>query len=127
SGRLLAQTGTVSLDSNNVTVCALAGGAVPTSVTTQASPPIPLGGAIHDTAVLTGGISPTGSITFRLFGPNDATCSAAIVFTSIVPVTGNGSYLSASFTPSLTGTYRWIAAYSGDAANAASTTACNDA
>ncbi|MHB8679412.1 MAG: IPTL-CTERM sorting domain-containing protein, partial [Rudaea sp.] len=31
------------------------------------------------------------------------------------------------FTPSSLGIYRWIATYSGDAANAASATACNDA
>jgi len=127
SGRALAQTGTVSLDSNNVTACGLAGGQTPTTLTTQASASIQLGGAIHDTAVLSGGLNPTGTITFRLFGPNDATCTTVAAFTSTVPVAGNGNYVSAAFTPSLVGVYRWVAAYSGDATNAASTTACNDA
>ena len=127
SGRALAQTGTVTLASNAVSVCSLAGSQTTTTLTTQASPAIQLGGLIHDTATLSGGVAPTGTITFSLFGPNDATCTAAPAFTSTVTVAGNGSYASANFTPSLVGTYRWIAAYSGDAANAASTTACNDA
>jgi len=127
SGRVLAQTGTVTLASNAVSVCGLAGSVTPTTLTTQASAAVQLGGLIHDTATLSGGVAPTGTITFQLFGPNDATCTAAAAFTSTVTVAGNGSYASADFTPVLAGIYRWIAAYSGDAANAASATACNDA
>jgi hypothetical protein len=127
SGRVLAQTGTVTLASNAVSVCSLAGLPTPTTLTTQASAAVQLGGLIHDTATLSGGVAPTGTITFQLFGPNDATCTAAPAFTSTVTVAGNGSYTSANFTPSVAGTYRWIATYSGDAANAASATACNDA
>ena len=127
SGRALAQTGTVTLASNTVSVCRLAGVLATTTVVTQASAGVPTGGLIHDTAILTGGVAPTGTITFQLFGPNDATCAATPVFTSTVPVNGNGTYISADFMPSLVGTYLWIAAYSGDMANAASTTACNDA
>jgi len=127
SGRALAQTGTVTLASNAVSVCSLAGSPTPTTLTTQASAAVQLGGLIHDTATLSGGAAPTGTITFSSFGPNNASCAGAAAFTSIVPVSGNGSYASANFTPSLTGTYRWTAAYSGDVANAASATACNDA
>jgi hypothetical protein len=127
SGRALAQTGTVTLASNAVSVCSLAGSTTPTTLTTQASAAVTLGGLIHDTATLSGGVAPTGTITFSSFGPNDANCTAAPAFTSIVTVAGNGSYVSANFSPTLSGTYRWIAAYSGDAANAASITACNDA
>ncbi|MHB8448322.1 MAG: ice-binding family protein [Rudaea sp.] len=127
SGRALAQTGTVTLASNAVSVCSLAGSLSPTTLTTQASPAVPLGGLIHDTATLSGGVAPTGTITFQLFGPNDASCTATPAFTSTVTVAGNGSYSSAAFTPSSLGIYRWIATYSGDAANAASATACNDA
>ncbi len=127
SGRALAQTGTVTLASNSVSVCGLAGSLTPTTLTTQASPAVPLGGLIHDTATLSGGVAPTGTITFQLFGPNDATCTATPAFTSTVTVAGNGSYSSAGFTPTSVGIYRWIATFSGDAANAASATACNDA
>jgi hypothetical protein len=127
SGRALAQTGTVTLASNAVSVCSLAGSTTPTTLTTQASPAVQIGGLIHDTATLSGGVAPTGTIVFELFGPNDATCTATPAFTSTVTVAGNGSYVSAGFTPISVGIYRWIATYSGDAANAASATACNDA
>ena len=127
SGRVLAQTGTVTLASNAVSVCSLAGSPTATTLTTRASAAVQLGGLIHDTATLSGGVAPTGTITFSSFGPNNASCAGAAAFTSTVSVNGNGSYVSANFMPSLTGTYRWTAAYSGDAANAASATACNDA
>jgi len=128
SGGALARNGAVTLDSNNVSVCGAGGGGLaPTTISTQASPAVAIGGSIHDTALLANGVAPTGTITFTLFGPNDATCSGAPAFASTVAVAGNGSYNSANFTVAAVGTYRWIAAYSGDAANAASATACNDA
>ena len=96
------------------------------TLTTTASPGVTLGGSVTDTATLAGGYNPTGTITFRLYGPNDATCSTVPVFTSSVPVTGNGNYTSGSFTPAAPGTYRWIATYSGDANNAGVANACND-
>jgi hypothetical protein len=89
---------------------------------------VALGAAISDTATLSGGTNPTGQITFNLYGPNDATCSSAAIFTSTVTVAGNGSYGSTpAFTPTAVGTYRWIANYSGDANNNATTNACNGA
>jgi hypothetical protein len=39
------------------------------------------------------------------------------VFTDTVVVDGNGAYKSASFTPKMAGTYRWVASYSGDSSN----------
>jgi hypothetical protein len=94
---------------------------------TQASGTTPVGGSISDSAVLDNGATLTGTITFKLFGPNDATCGAAAVFTSTKSVSGNGSYTSDSFTPTAAGTYRWVATYSGDANNNPVTGACNDA
>ena len=99
--------------------------AAPTIATT-ASASVTVGGAITDTATLAGGSSPTGTITFTLFGPNDATCANAPVFTSTVTVNGNGSYTSSSFTTASAGTYNWIATYNGDANNGAPTSACAD-
>jgi hypothetical protein len=95
------------------------------TVTTKATPKAKLGGKISDTATLSGGTTPTGTITFQLFGPNNATCSGTAVFTSTKPVSGDGSYPSDPFKPTKTGTYRWVAAYSGDANNNPATTACN--
>ncbi|MFO1284217.1 MAG: IPTL-CTERM sorting domain-containing protein [Burkholderiales bacterium] len=102
--------------------------ATPTLVT-QTTPNVFLGTPITDTATLSGGVNPTGSITFNLYGPNDATCANAPVFTSnAVTVNGNGAYVSTpSYTPLVEGTYRWIASYTGDGNNNAVSGACNDA
>jgi hypothetical protein len=98
-----------------------------TTLTTQSTPSsVALGGSISDLATLATGGSPTGSITFKLFGPNNSTCSGTPIFTSVQPVNGDGTYSSQSFTPSATGTYNWIASYSGDANNPAVSGACGD-
>ncbi len=106
---------------------------VPTIPPTQpdlastASPGVPAGSPVHDTAQLNGGSNPTGTITFQLYGPANDTCSGAAVFTSTVAVAGNGTYTSASFAPIQAGTYHWVASYSGDDANRpAGPTACGD-
>jgi hypothetical protein len=86
-----------------------------------------LGGAIHDTAFLSNGASPTGSITFRLYGSGDTGCSNDPVFSSKINVAGNGPYVSGSFVPPGPGVYRWRAEYSGDQANhPAGPTGCGD-
>ncbi len=75
------------------------------------------GQPIYDTADLEDGVSPTGTLTFRLYGPDNSTCSAPPVFESVVDVHGNGLHNSAPFTPAAAGTYRWVVSYSGDANN----------
>ncbi|MEY2565246.1 MAG: hypothetical protein QOH88_3439 [Verrucomicrobiota bacterium] len=97
-----------------------------TSIATQASATVPAGSSISDTATLSNGSVPTGSVTFQLFGPNDATCGGGAIFTSTKNVTGNGSYTSNSFTPTVSGTYRWVATYSGDTNNGPVAGSCND-
>ncbi len=97
------------------------------TISTTASAAIGIGGSISDSATLATGSNPTGSITFTLFGPNNATCAGAPAFTSTITVAGNGNYSAANFTPTTAGTYRWIAAYSGDNNNNAISGACNDA
>ncbi|MDQ1415588.1 MAG: hypothetical protein QOF81_1201 [Acidimicrobiaceae bacterium] len=47
---------------------------------TLASGPVTVGATIDDTAFLSGGDGPTGTITFRLFGPSDPSCARAAVF-----------------------------------------------
>jgi uncharacterized repeat protein (TIGR01451 family) len=98
------------------------------SISTTASATVQVGGSVSDTAHLSGGFNPTGTILFALYGPNDATCALSAVYTKVVTVDhGNGDYSSGSFSPSSAGTYRWIASYSGDAENAPVSGACNDA
>ena len=93
-----------------------------------ASATAPAGAPIHDTAHLSGGFEPTGTITFAVFGPDDAGCTAPPPSTSSVTVSGNGDYGSPAFRPTAAGTYRWVARYSGDEHNhAAGPTGCDDA
>lgn len=101
-------------------------GPVTPNLTTVASPNVQLSGQITDTATLAGGNNPTGTITFSVYGPDNATCTGAPFAAPVVNVAGNGSYITAPVTPTAAGTYRWVAAYSGDAGNNPVTTACND-
>src|SRR5262249_20245414 len=48
----------------------------------------------NDTAVLSNGFSPTGTITFTLIAPDSSTA-----YTETVPVNGNGSYSTRKTTP----------------------------
>jgi hypothetical protein len=151
SGRAFAQTAEVTLSSNAISACnILAPTPTPIPPTPTPIPPTPtpipptptptptltlrtvtspgvtLGASIFDTATLTGGATPTGTITFSLYGPNDPICDTTAIFRSTAIVNGDGIYTSASFTPLVIGTYRWRAGYSGDANNAALLTACAD-
>ena len=98
------------------------------TISTQATISATAGAQISDQARLSGGSSPTGTITFTAYGPNDATCAGAPAYTSnAVTVSGNGNYAnSPAFTPAAVGTYRWRASYSGDINNPAVSTPCND-
>lgn len=131
---------TYSGDSNNdpvATTCGDQGEGVvvspkppppPPTLTTVASPGAPAGTPVHDTAVLSGGMDPTGTITFRVYGPSDAGCTGIPAAISSVAVShGNGSYDSDPFTPLAAGTYRWVASYSGDENNGSVDTHCGDA
>ena len=93
--------------------------ASPTIVTT-ASPAVtlPTGPSgtvtLSDSAVLSGGYHPTGSITFTLSGPD------GFSYSQTDPVSGNGTYMASDTLPTtgtVAGTYTWSAAYSGDANN----------
>src|SRR5947209_6799073 len=103
--------------------------AVATPVLTDqaSSSGFPVGIAIFDSATLGQAVNPTGSLTFRLFGPGDLGCAGPPLLTTQTTVTGNGYYQSISFPTVLAGVYRWVASYSGDPNNAPATTACADA
>ena len=88
--------------------------ASPTVVTT-ASGPMTLPGAetFTDSAVLSGGYVPSGTLTFTLTGPN------GFSYTQSDTVTGNGTYTAGDgpITNPDAGTYTWSVSYSGDSNN----------
>lgn len=121
-------------DANNSaasTACGDAGAAIavgkaaPTLVT-QAGPAIATGASTTDTATLAGSFAATGTIAFKLYGPGDPTCARPAVATWTSNVSGNGNATTGPVVLGAPGTYGWTASYSGDANNAAATTACND-
>src|SRR2546425_526620 len=96
------------------------------ALTTTASGSVAAGGSVNDVAHLTLGTNPTGTITFTLYGPNDATCTV-VAFTDTKLVSGNADYTSSSFTAIQAGPYHWPASDSGYLNNnAAGPTACAD-
>ncbi|HEV7807132.1 MAG TPA: hypothetical protein VGO80_15015 [Solirubrobacteraceae bacterium] len=103
------------------------------SITTRASDDTKLGGSMSDVATVSGRISPAGSsaVVFRLYGPDNTTCTGAALFTSTVALPSSPvspvSVTSQSFKPTVVGTYRWVATYSGDDDNAGVAGVCGDA
>ena len=96
-----------------------------TQISSTASPSLALGGQVSDSASVSGGSNPTGTITFDLYGPDDASCSEPAVFNNTNAMS-DGDASSGPFTPTAVGTYRWIASYNGDANNLPAAGACND-
>ena len=102
------------------------------TLTTKATATRPVGQPISDTATVSGAYqadtaTPTGTITFRLYGASDPSCAGTPVFSSgPKPVNGADPVASDPYTPTTAGTYRWIASFTGDANNDDTAGACND-
>jgi Fibronectin type III domain len=80
-----------------------------------------LGQSIHDTATLSGGYSPSGTITWHVYSSTTATCSTPQgSYVNTQPVSGT-TYASGGFTPTAIGSFKWGFTYSGDAHNKAIT------
>jgi hypothetical protein len=91
------------------------------SITTQTAGTVVVGSGnkLNDSATLSGGFNPTGTITFSLTNPSNT-----VVYTDVVTVAGNGTYSTATmgnnpggYLPTAAGTYQWVASYSGDSNN----------
>src|SRR5439155_921813 len=126
-------------DTNNAAIATACNDPGETSVVNQATPVLTRseerragkGGSTSGTANHAGGYGNLGgNITFTLYGPNDATCGSAAIFTNTKAVVSSGgdtgTATSDPFRPSQARSYRWKASYSGDTNNAATATACND-
>ncbi len=81
--------------------------------------------AIHDEATISGGFSPGGEVTFRLYGPTDTDCETPLGSSSVSLQDDHAT--SEDFLPQQAGEFRWTAAYSGDANNEAASTPCGAA
>jgi hypothetical protein len=95
------------------------------SIATTPSGSAPAGGNVSDTATLTGGFNPTGTVTFQLFGPGDTGCTTPIA-TRNGTVSGSGTATSGNVAAGGVGTYRWVASYGGDDSNNPATSTCGD-
>jgi uncharacterized repeat protein (TIGR01451 family) len=101
-----------------------------TALNTNAGGPYTIGVdgtvALSDVATLSGGTNPTGTITFHLYFGADCSAASEVAGSPVTntQVNGNGNYPSPSIVVSATGTYHWVASYSGGNNNTGTTTAC---
>ncbi len=99
--------------------------ATPPGPVTVATPPVTL----NDSATLSGGSSPTGTVTFYLFAPGVTPngSDSNNVYSDKVTISGDGTYTTAGgnkpggYVPTTAGTYQWVAVYSGDTNNSGAT------
>jgi len=99
------------------------------TISTSASADGELGIDLVDTATLSGVVNPQpgATVTFNLYGPDDDDCSNDPISTSTVPFPLTGTDVeSEAFTPTVTGTYQWVAEYTGDVNNNAASGECGD-
>ncbi|MDP9074159.1 MAG: FG-GAP-like repeat-containing protein [Actinomycetota bacterium] len=88
---------------------------------------VPPGTAVKDTATLTragNGPTPTGSVTFQLYGPNDNSCAGTPQTSTQIVM--NGTATSPNFATPMPGVYRFTATYNGDANYMSRFALCND-
>jgi uncharacterized repeat protein (TIGR01451 family) len=102
-----------------------------TALNTNAGGPYTIGVdgtyALSDTATLSGGTDPTGTITFHLYlGDCSSENEVAGSPVTNTNVDGNGDYTSPTITVAVAGTYHWVASFTSDDTekNANTTTDC---
>ena len=117
-------------DVNNNGVAGTCNDANESSAVAKAAPALsttPTVKVIHsDSATLSGGSAPTGSLLFNLY--QNTTCTGTPAFTKqVTVVAGTGTYSSGdsgTFTVSANTEFRWTVTYSGDPNNFGATSAC---
>ena len=117
---------------NNVSTSACADEAVTIAKSSPGigTTPTPASGAIgttlNDTATVSGGSSPSGTVTFKLYGPSDPTCSNSPLYTETANLSGGSAATTGGPAAAAAGTYHWAATYNGDAGNNTASSACTD-
>jgi hypothetical protein len=100
------------------------GKASPTIATTPNPTTATIGDTLNDTATLSGGNSPTGSVTFSLYSPSDPNCTGTPAYTeadSTAPYATTTGYAG-----NVVGTWHWTAHYEGDTNNNPADSLCTD-
>jgi hypothetical protein len=82
--------------------------------TSQQPASVTVGGSVADQATVSGGDSPTGTVTFNLY--NNPNGTGTPLFTDTETLSG-GTATSASYTTTAAGTDYWVVTYNGDANN----------
>ena len=123
-------------DDNNAAFTSTCGATDEQIVVGQASPSIgttvnpttgTVGIVLNDTADLTGGNSPTGTVTFQLYPPSDADCSSTPSYTEgPISLTGSSAATTTGFASNAVGTWHWVAVYNGDSNNNSVSSNCAD-
>jgi hypothetical protein len=127
-------TASYSGDANNLAASTACGDPGETSVVNKAPSAASTAQSIfpQDSASITSsaGGTPTGSVSFKLFGPDNPTCSSSgsdAVYSETVALSG-GSAATANKTFSIAAasasTYRWLVVYGGDAKHDGVTSSC---
>ena len=128
-------------DANNSTATSTCGSTMSETTVGQAAPTVTATGpgtGTAGTAITTANISSvlaassganaTGTITFKVFGPQASaptTCTSGGTTVGTATVAGNATYHpSAAYTPGAIGDYWWYASYGGDANNTTATSTC---
>lgn len=84
-----------------------------------------VGTRFRDAVTLSGGFNPGGTITFQIYGPGaSADRCEKPAFTNTIRIKGNGVWHSDPFVAKRAGRYRFLAVYSGDAANQPTSETC---
>jgi hypothetical protein len=100
--------------------------ASPTLPTTPSPTSGAFGAILNDSATVTGGYNPTGSVTFSLWDPDQATCTGTARYTETVPLSsGSATTTNTTFLTDKAGTWNWTASYGGDTNNNTAISGCD--
>ena len=83
-------------------------------------------GSVPGSASIYGGDQLTGTLTFRLYGPDPSGCIGQPAQIATVPVDHEGTYFPGTMTVTQLGAYELLIAYSGDERNAPLSSRCGE-
>ena len=85
------------------------------------------GSTVQAFALVQGGYRPAGRVSFRLYRPDDATCTGLPAYIEEANVAGGAATTATGFVVPTEGTWRWQAVYLGDGSNNGTTSGCDQA